>query len=185
MSEPDLEARIQAVLPAFPAEVVREWLLPCANRHGWPPAVLPALVPPGKWGGILLGRSLAFWQNIQWAREERALILGDLDPESQTILGAMISAHFRTEPNAYSNESGGKRRVDWAFIQLSDHGVIPGRVVLLGSNDWLEVADGFHRLAAYFAYKMMQADPALRAAFGGDQVPLRETQPTWVGRAAD
>ena len=169
--------QIRRDLPAFPSEVVDEWIAPCARRNGWPP-VSPV------WGGVLLGLPIFVWATMKWTREDRRLDWAHLSTDSARIVRRLFDAHFRRDPRALALvPADGKPRIDRATDYLGEHGVMPSRIAVAeGPDGRLALADGYHRVTAYFVYRAILAEPTLRARLPPPVVEVNENQPMWVAR---
>ncbi|MGH9786005.1 MAG: hypothetical protein ACRD88_17680 [Terriglobia bacterium] len=169
--------QIRQDLPGFPDEVLREWIAPCARRNGWPP-VAPV------WLDILLGIPIVVWRAMRWTQEDRPLEWGHLSANSARLVRNLYDAHFNRNPRpAIPVPEGGLERVQRALVYLSDHGVMPGRIVVAeGPDGRLALADGYHRVTAYFVYRMMLAEPTIRATLPPPVAEVNENQPMWVAR---
>jgi hypothetical protein len=61
-------ADIKNDLPAWPDDVLKQWLHYFANEPdcGWPP---PEPLGNHRWGRLLGGRPLSWWRNVAWKKE--------------------------------------------------------------------------------------------------------------------
>ena len=169
---------LQADLPHAPDEVLNEWLVPYAERLGWPPSPDRSSPPLDRWRGILSGRSLAFWACVRWRREEGPLESSELDQKSQQTLLDLYDAYVRGIPNAYGIEiTDGKQRLINALAYVQKHGYVPSVIVFLESGSRLSVIDGHHRLIAYF----MNKDRRFADAIGPRSTEFNATLRKWIG----
>jgi hypothetical protein len=137
--------RIKADLPSFPEEVVEDWLAPLVGYAGWPPT------PLSPWNAILLGRPLSFWRALSWEKTRVTLNRWSLDPRSLAQIEGIIDAGAYGASNAYSQQIRDSRaRFKNALRYVRERGHLPRPPVLLHSGIQYTVADGNHRLAAYF-----------------------------------
>ena len=169
---------LQADLPHAPDEVLNEWLVPYAQRLGWPPSPDRNSRPLGRWRWILSGRPLAFWARVRWRREEGPLESSDLDEGSQQTLRDLYDAYVHGIPNAYSiGITDGKQRLGKALAYVQKHGYVPSVIVFLENGSRLSVIDGHHRLVAYF----MNKERWFADAIGPRSTEFNATLRKWIG----
>lgn len=172
-------AHIKADLPDWPDEVIEQWLLKLANRGtdtGWPP---PEPLGDSAWKYILGLRPLSWWKNVAWKSEERDIDFSVLCNSTKRIVNGMISGHINDKPNIYSAGPDSKDRFFSAMKFLSEHGRVPGALVVMQLNDGLSVIDGNHRVAALCARQAVSDEIIKR----GGLVPAK-AQSIWMGEHA-
>ena len=83
-------AAIKNDLPAWPDDVIKEWLLYLANRDdtGWPP---PDPLGHHSWAFILGHRPLPWWREVTWKLEKTECSFAKLAPSTQAIVTKMLS----------------------------------------------------------------------------------------------
>jgi len=120
---------------------------------------------------------------MRWTQEDRPLEWWNLAPDSAMLIRDLIDAHVngnlfiaaRYPPN-------GRQRVQSALQYLIAHGVMPKRIAVGELDGLLGLADGCHRVTAYFAYRNMRADPRTLAALPIMAAHVKPRQPMWVAR---
>lgn len=169
--------RLRQDLPAFPEEVLNEWIARCARRLLWPPT------DPG-WTSILLWLPIQAWAAMTWTEEDRPLEWDHLSTNSALIVRRLYDAHFKRDPRAAALvPDDGFARVIQAMDYVREHGVMPGRIaVLAGPDGRLALADGCHRVTGYFTYRNILTVPALRAGLPQPAAEVNANQPMWVAR---
>ncbi len=143
--------KISRDLPNFPEEVKELWIYDCASRLGWPPETKA-------WVRVLLGRDLAFWSGVSWKKIELDLSRVALGNSSERLVVNVKKACMVGEDNHYFKAfgSGGMKRFLRIWGHLLRFGTFPKPVVLLRVGDVYEIADGYHRFAAYLSIKEVE-----------------------------
>src|SRR5262249_43238133 len=152
--------------------------------HGWPPASHPSQVAPGSWGLILLNRPVVFWQGVTWALETRHMRIEDLTADSvYTLQTLMDRANMALPAAVIGVPNDDVARIMRALQHVYGTATIPGHIALLEVDHLLDVADGYHRLAAYFLRRrIMTTDQSTGKPNDGGQTP-RLQQQVWIGRS--
>jgi hypothetical protein len=134
-------AQIKEKLPNWPDAVVSEWLLYFANDIGWPPAE-----PFGsdRWGGILGGRPLSWWNEVTWKEESVDCSFGKLSKAAQGRVGDIINQIRTKKADAVTT-----RRYQHPFKYIMENGVFPNPMVAMRAQDGLSFIDGNYRMAAF------------------------------------
>jgi hypothetical protein len=99
-------AAIKNDLPAWPDEVIKEWLLYLANRDdtGWPP---PDPLRYHAWAFILGHRPLRWWREVTWKLQFTDCSFASLAPATQAIVTCTLG-----EITNRTADEGTKRRYD-------------------------------------------------------------------------
>ncbi|MBP9224669.1 MAG: hypothetical protein KBF76_12420 [Verrucomicrobiales bacterium] len=129
----------------MPSEVISEWLVHPMRTHGWPPSGV-------NWEGALLGRSVEFWNTLDWRCENLLPGFDDFDEESKQTIEQVIRGNFYGEANpvtAYM-ASKGKEKLQDIVDYVGEHGRLPSSLVALELDTGLALVDGYHRLATHF-----------------------------------
>lgn len=177
-SDQQLRDAICTDLPAFPVDVVDEWLLPYATSVGWPPAHTPSAIPTNRWRYILGGRPLAHFQSMEWKPAEVDLRRQPLTVESKRSLGQMASGAFLGTSNIYTEQIPDlEARVLSVHEYVREHAVLPVMPALEQQATGLHVLDGNHRLTAWIVAAGAMSSPAYRDYVLGVEIPFS----AWVG----
>ncbi|MDZ4178921.1 MAG: hypothetical protein U1E29_06785 [Coriobacteriia bacterium] len=151
--------------PSIPQDV-REWLDERASYLGWPPA-------GDEWYGVLRGLSLATWQRLEWERRVVALDPATLTGDTKLIVSGLYDAVFDGVQNEYSGLGCSQQKIAEIIEYVRANNELPGVLIFLeGDDGLLDVVDGCHRLALYFA---LCRQMATQQVLGG-------TCDAWVGR---
>jgi hypothetical protein len=171
-------ADIKRDLPNWPDEVIREWLLPLANRPdtGWPP---PEPLGKHPWKYILGGRPLSWWKEVTWKPEEQEVRFDTLSNGSKRIVRDMIDGHVNRVPNTYFHWPESKARFLSAGRYVSEHGTFPKPPVAIHLPDGWSVLDGNHRVTA-LCFRQAAPERILKQI---GVVPLKKHK-IWVGTHA-
>ena len=83
-------ADIKKDLPAWPDDVIDQWLLYFANEPdcGWP---LPRLLGDHRWSRILGGRPLSWWREVTWKMEMVQCDLANFSPKARGDVAEITS----------------------------------------------------------------------------------------------
>jgi hypothetical protein len=164
-------ADIKNDLPAWPDDVIDQWLLYLANRDdtGWPP---PNPLGHHPWTYILGHRPIPWWREVTWKREKIDCDFTSLAPSTKSIVARMLAE--MTSGNA---EEGTKRRFDNAFRYILNNATFPKPLITIKTASGLSVLDGNHRVAAFCGLQKM---PAKQFEQHGLQKAAKE-QEVWVG----
>src|SRR5713101_4165738 len=83
-------ADIKKDLPAWPDDVIEEWLLYLANREdtGWPP---PDPMGGHPWALILGHRPIPWWRDVVWKLEKVDCSLAGLSESTKRIVMQMLA----------------------------------------------------------------------------------------------
>lgn len=163
--------RIQQDLPAFPAEMINEWLGPYVRSEGWPPNSPRDAVPTDRWQCLLGMRSVSYWASFTWMRAMITPTIEDIASDSSQTLVQLITGYVDGIPNIYTEQiPNGKQRFQSVLRYISENHAFPGLPVLATQESGYEVLDGNHRMAAYFTliHSIMPVFPVC----------------VWLGRAA-
>ncbi|WP_296656041.1 hypothetical protein [Thiobacillus sp. 0-1251] len=161
---------VQQDLPAFPPEIINEWLGPYVQSEGWPPNSERHEVSTDRWRYLLGMRPVSYWASFTWQRTKIIPTIEDLGQASNQTLAQLITGYVQGKPNIYTQQiPDGKQRFQSVLSYLSIHKSFPGFPVLAVQADGLEVLDGNHRMAAYFTL----------VASGKAPFPV----PVWLGQA--
>lgn len=142
--------QIKRDLPKFPDNVIDDWILDFAKDIGWPPGD-HMVDPENRWGAILRSKDLDYWAKIEWQKEKQTLAPKDFVYEDQKIITGLILTNVFGVPNIYSlTMPDTKERFDRICEYMRENGSFPGAVAIVNIADKYLIADGCHRLAAYF-----------------------------------
>jgi len=143
--------KIKKDLPKFPDGVIDEWLVQFAKTEGWPPKTDLTGRICVRWQGILRGKSLNYWKNLDWRKEKIAVTPFDLVPGDREMITSLVLANVKNEVNIYSlTMPDSKERFDQICSYMREEGSFPKIVALERVNDKYKLIDGCHRLTAYF-----------------------------------
>src|ERR1700730_9893343 len=73
-------ADIQKDLPAWPGDVVEQWLHYFQPDCGWAP---PEPLGDHRWSRLLGGRPLSWWKEVTWKKEKVKCDLAGLSPKAR------------------------------------------------------------------------------------------------------
>jgi hypothetical protein len=163
-------AVIKNDLPAWPDEVIEEWLLYLANRDdtGWPP---PDPLGHQSWAYILGHRPLPWWREVSWTLEKTDCSFGKLAHSTQ-----VIASQIRTEITSGKTDAVTKRRFDRAFHHILNNGTFEKPLIGIRIEGRLSILDGNHRIAAFCGLQKMGVEQFEKL---GLQKPAQE-QDVWV-----
>ena len=118
--------QIKKDLPNFPEEVITLWLLPYAEKLGWPPS------EHERWNNILADKLLSVWQKTVW--EKRTVDLSEI-PRSRRCnekVRGMFEAFVLGRENDYSRGLGeeGKNKFISLLKLILETGVFPEPPIL-------------------------------------------------------
>jgi hypothetical protein len=118
-------ADIKKDLPAWPEDVIEQWLHYFANEPdcGWPP---PDPLGDHRWSGILGGRPLSWWKQVTWNKKTVDCGLVNLSNKSVSIVTEII-AHY----NNKTADAVTTRRFKHAYIYIMDHAAFPKPVIMM------------------------------------------------------
>ena len=164
-------AAIKNDLPAWPDEVIKEWLLYLANRDdtGWPP---PDPLGHHSWSYILGHRPLPWWREVTWKLEKTNCSFAKLAQPTQAIVTKML-----TEITSGKADAGTKRRFDRAFHHILNNAAFEAPLIAIRTAGGLSILDGNHRIAAFCGLQKMGAEKFEKL---GLQRPAQEHD-VWVG----
>jgi len=164
-------AAIKNDLPAWPDEVIKEWLLYLANRDdtGWPP---PDPLGHHSWTYILGHRPLPWWREVTWKLEKTDCSFAKLAQSTQAIVTKMLA-----ETTSGKADAGTKRRFDRAFNHILNNAAFEKPLIAIRTAGGLSILDGNHRIAAFCSLQKMGAEKFEKL---GLQKPAQE-QDVWVG----
>jgi len=158
-------------LPAWPEDIIEQWLLYFANEPdcGWPP---PDPLGNHRWRRLLGGRPLSWWRQVTWKPEEINCGLAGLTPRAFTGVNDIIAEMITGSADATT-----RRRVRQAYQFIMDERKFPRQLVTMRTPDGLTLLDGSHRMAAF---EMLQRTPDAKfQSLGKIRAPL--DQNAWVG----
>jgi len=174
----DYLKKIKRDLPKFPDDIIDEWVFYYAKDIGWPPGN-PLLDPENRWRAILHEKDLDYWAEIEWRKEKQKLTPKDFSNDDQMIITGLILTNNFGVSNIYSDTiPDTKERFDRICEYIKKNGSFPGVVAIVKVGTKYLIADGCHRLAAYF-YLLGYLKGAT------DEVPclnVAEEQEYWVGK---
>ncbi len=150
---------IRRAFPNIPEEAVRLWILPLAQKEGWPPT------RQHQWDVRVTGRLFSFWNAAEW--EKMDVNLSEI-PYSRGFADSMLGlreAYLLGVENDYWRLLGedGRRRFNECYIYILKNQHFPQPPILsLNDTGKYDVVDGNHRFlgfitakSAYKAYEEM------------------------------
>lgn len=138
-------------LSTFPQEVYKQWLSTYVESEGWPPQVGNNGVPIDRWKYLLSGKKLSWWFDGSWEKQKRHISIQELSPSSRESLAKMALSYLTDETNEYSMSIPDmKQRINRVIENIKSNGTMPSAPVLFKSDDGICIADGNHRLCAYY-----------------------------------
>ena len=165
-------------MPKFPDDIIDQWVFQYAKDIGWPPGNI-MYDPEKRWSAILRGKDLDYWAKIEWRKEKKTLTPTDFVHSDQNIIAGLMMANVLGSHNIYSHTvPDTKERFDRLCEYMVENGSFPRIVALVNVTGKYLIADGCHRLAAYF-YLLGY----LRGAT--DEVPslnVAKEQEYWIGK---
>jgi hypothetical protein len=164
-------ADIKKELPAWPDEIIDDWLLYFANEPdcGWPP---PDPFDGHRWSGILGGRPISWWKNVTWEKCSVSCNLEHLAPKTREIASNMLDEIMRQTADDVT-----KRRYQQAFQHILETGGFFRPLVAMETPTELLVLDGNHRVTAFCGLQILPE--AWYAKLNKKRPPLQ--QDAWVG----
>lgn len=168
---------LRAELPDWPDDVLDQWLLPYVSLLGWPPALGHDAAPTGRWFAILRQRPISEWRRVRWGQISHGLLPDKIAPASLEALMGVAQGALSGRPNLYTQGIADlQQRFSRIVDYITSNNALPRRPVLVREPDGLAVADGHHRLAAYFYCSgwLQNFDPPVR-------LPLMHPIDCWVG----
>jgi hypothetical protein len=164
-------ADIKKELPAWPDDVIDQWLHYFANEPdcGWPP---PEPLGDHRWARLLGGRPLSWWKDVAWKQEIVKCDVSGLSPKARQGVAEITAAI-----NSGAADGSTKKRFKEAYIHIMDNGVFPRALVTMRIPGGLSLLDGSHRMAAF---NMLQMTPDAKF----DELKKKKAaleQEVWVG----
>jgi hypothetical protein len=140
---------IKKDLPAWPDDVVEQWLHYFANEPdcGWPP---PDPLGEHRWNGLLGGKPLSWWKQVTWAKKKVSCGLNDLAAKAKADVADIVD-----RMNAGTADDTTKRRVAQPWVYIRDNGVFPRALITMQRTDGLSLIDGSHRMAAFVMFQAL------------------------------
>ena len=164
-------AAIKNDLPAWPDDVIKEWLLYLANRDdtGWPP---PDPLGYHAWAFILGHRPLRWWREVTWKLELTDCSFASLAPATQAIVTSTLA-----EITNRTADEGTKRRYDNAFHHILNNAAFEEPPIAIRIAGGLSILDGNHRITAFCGLQKVSVEQFEKL---GLQKPAQE-QDVWIG----
>lgn len=136
---------IKKDLPNFPDEVIRDWVEPYYEKHGWP--------PKDTWNGVLFNENFEFWKEVEWKKESLDLTGIKYSNEWLKVFNDLYNAYTQKNINDtfFGRELGEKGKTRWlsALLYILETGFFPKPICLLFKNNEFSVVDGNHRFLAW------------------------------------
>ena len=178
LREMDYFEKIKKDLPNFPDDIVEQFLLPFANKLGWPPENCKNDAN-NRWKDILRSNDLAYLRQLEWNKKTLKLSPHELLPKDCEMVVDLMRTNVQGQFTFYSEMSDSKERFDRICLYLKQECVYPRTVAIERIGEKYRILDGCHRLSAYFY---------LCGWFNikDDKVPclnVAEEQEYWVGRS--
>jgi hypothetical protein len=165
-------ADIKKDLPAWPDNVIEQWLVHLANREdtGWPP---PDPLGQHSWTYILGHRALLWWREITWETKKMDCSLLKLAKGTQKIVNDVLADVYGPTPDPNT-----KGRFNEAFHYILNNSKFEQPLIVMElPGDGLSVTDGNHRISAFCALQKM---PPEQFEKRGLKKPAQE-QEVWLG----
>ncbi len=89
----ELKTQIIKDLPNFPEDVVEQFLLPFAEKLGWPPGGCQN-DPSNRWKYLLLSNDLDYWRQLKWNKKTLKLTPHKLLPTDIKIVVDLMRLMF-------------------------------------------------------------------------------------------
>jgi len=168
----NLEETIQSDLPNFPHEVIHEWLLPFAEDEGWPPDA-------PRWRYLMFNNDLGYWRATDWNLELTAYENVRFTAGGEDQLARLLGAYVFNQNNEYFQQLGARWRERFQFQlnQLTTSGTLSSPPVVLERHGTIDIMDGNHRIAAYYALHHLLKNQGVE-----NVERIIKRQSTWVGR---
>ncbi len=136
---------IKKDLPNFPDEVIKDWIEPYYEKHGWP--------PKDTWNGVLFNENFEFWKEVEWKKETLDLTSIKFSNEWIEVFSSMCFAYTRKniDDTFFGRQLGEKGRTRWLspLFYILETGFFPKPICLLCKNNEFSVVDGNHRFMAW------------------------------------
>jgi hypothetical protein len=138
---------IKKDLPAWPDDVIEQWLKYFANEPGcgWPP---PDPLGDHRWNGLLGGKPLSWWKQVAWEKKKVSCGLDDLAAKAKADVSDIIESW-----NDGTADATAKSRVAQPWVYIKNQGVFPRALVTMRRADGLSLIDGSHRMAAFVMFQ--------------------------------
>jgi hypothetical protein len=165
-------AAIKNDLPAWPDDVIKQWLLYLANRDdtGWPP---PDPLGYHPWAFILGHRPLPWWREVTWKLELTDCSFASLAPDTRSIVTRTLA-----EITNRTADEGTKRRYNRASRHILNDAAFEEPPIAMKIAGRLSVLDGNHRITAFCGLQQMPVEQFEKLDL---QKPKQE-QDVWIGR---
>lgn len=182
--------------PGMPPALIEEWLIPHADRYGWPPqedAAGKLLMP---WQASFAPYSLADIRATRWERTSLPYAVGDFEEYTRLGVGLLITRYVgeayrptgavgvRRYPQqlldtvvAGDEMWGGPDRFTAAVQYLREHGTMPGVPVVMPVPGGYRIQDGMHRIAALCVYRKS----TYRATLDPPTAAPAQRHAAWIG----
>ncbi|MDX2220312.1 MAG: hypothetical protein SF172_14950 [Burkholderiales bacterium] len=165
-------ADARAVFSSFPEPIFDLWLDDRIRQSGWPPNGID-------WNGYLDGRTIAYWQALNWMRTRTSVKVEELSHNSLALVGQITAAAagVANAVSCYIPNTAERFRSCLQFIQ--QNATTPGTVILHRSEAGLFIVDGNHRIAALLAVQSQlstSASPLLFDAWIATPLLERKSQ---------
>ncbi len=161
---------IKKDLPNFPDDIIKDWIEPYYEKHGWPPVE--------NWNGVLFTENFEFWQKVEWRKEFLDLSTIPYSEEWSKVFKEMFDGYTKKPEETYfgmtMGESGRNRWLN-AARYLLETGMFPKPICLLLKEGKYAVVDGNHRFVAW--HFLMRVNQELR------NLPLEEREVQLKGLA--
>lgn len=138
-------------LDKFPPEVVEGWLSTYVKSEGWPPALGEDGVPIDRWRYLLSRKPLVWWFGGNWEKRLGHISIQELTEANQDSIVKMALAYLAGHINEYSVQIADlESRISSIIEYIKINKTMPGAPVLYLENGKYAIADGNHRLCAYY-----------------------------------
>lgn len=152
----ELLKKIKTTVPDIPDEIVQLWLLPFAQKFGWPP------IDSDDWRDKMASESIDFWNGASWKQTEIDPIEQGYSYICEHTIEGLINACVYGQQNMEARMMGAdsKERFFRALDYMLQHGVFPSRpIVYKERGGRYSILDGSHRIASLVMSKQLNALP--------------------------
>lgn len=146
------------LFPKMPEEIFKLWLDEMIKTNGLPSN-------ESKWEGLLRGRSLLYWSQLNWEKriihlnqdmlsQETMKILINIGESNREILISKKCKSLNKE-NYHSRQMGdvSKEKLENIMKFIKKNSKLPNPLILIQEKTIYEIADGCHRLTAFLFSK--------------------------------
>ena len=134
----------------MPDVVFNLWLVPLAEKKGWPFVEPTDDTSNTTWHDALGGLPLKTWVDVEWSMIEIEPKIELFNPYGQLILRLMIDSLAQPVLQVRLKLESTEERLALCAEYIRQHGCLPAPIIVMRRNGWLDLVDGSHRMAALF-----------------------------------